>query len=192
MYSFASNRIITAAIILLSCTLTYSLKANAAFVITTNTATELTGSFDADSFSGNYRVRDTPFSGQLPGDLFSQSLNFFVLASSNEDPKRAGFSTTVDGIADDPDVVCFAGQACQSLFGSYNNNQTGDSVSFSITNLFFDPGSDPNAADATFTGDFSFTVSEVPLPAAAWLFGSALLGLGAMKRMKASEPRGRC
>ncbi len=27
--------------------------------------------------------------------------------------------------------------------------------------------------------------SEVPIPAAAWLFGSALLGLGAMKRKKA-------
>ena len=28
-------------------------------------------------------------------------------------------------------------------------------------------------------------LSEVPLPAAAWLFGSALLGLGAIKRKKA-------
>jgi hypothetical protein len=31
----------------------------------------------------------------------------------------------------------------------------------------------------------SFTVSEVPIPAAAWLFGSALLGLGVIKRRKA-------
>lgn len=30
-----------------------------------------------------------------------------------------------------------------------------------------------------------FQVSEVPLPAAAWLFGSALLGLGALKRRRA-------
>lgn len=29
------------------------------------------------------------------------------------------------------------------------------------------------------------TVSSVPIPAAAWLFGSALLGLGAVKRRKA-------
>jgi hypothetical protein len=28
-------------------------------------------------------------------------------------------------------------------------------------------------------------VSAVPVPAAAWLFGSALLGLGAVKRRKA-------
>lgn len=31
----------------------------------------------------------------------------------------------------------------------------------------------------------SITVSQVPLPAAAWLFGSALLGLGVVKRRKA-------
>ncbi len=31
----------------------------------------------------------------------------------------------------------------------------------------------------------SGTISSVPLPAAAWLFGSALLGLGALKRKKA-------
>jgi hypothetical protein len=29
---------------------------------------------------------------------------------------------------------------------------------------------------------YSGTISAVPLPAAAWLFGSALLGLGAMRR----------
>jgi hypothetical protein len=35
--------------------------------------------------------------------------------------------------------------------------------------------------------DFNGTVSSsaVPLPAAAWLFGSALLGFGALKRRKA-------
>ena len=35
----------------------------------------------------------------------------------------------------------------------------------------------------SISGDDYF--SEVPIPAAAWLFGSALLGLGAMKRKKA-------
>ncbi len=41
---------------------------------------------------------------------------------------------------------------------------------------------------ATFTrnGDGNYAVfSAVPIPAAAWLFGSALLGLGALKRKKA-------
>jgi hypothetical protein len=39
-----------------------------------------------------------------------------------------------------------------------------------ITELNFDPA--------------VLTLSEVPIPAAAWLFGSALLGLGALKRRK--------
>ena len=40
----------------------------------------------------------------------------------------------------------------------------------------------PGATEAVrFEGSFS----EVPIPAAAWLFGSALLGLGAIKRRKA-------
>ena len=33
--------------------------------------------------------------------------------------------------------------------------------------------------------DFSVTPSAVPVPAAVWLFGSALLGLGVVKRRKA-------
>jgi hypothetical protein len=42
----------------------------------------------------------------------------------------------------------------------------------------------------TNTSDYSYwteygPVSEVPVPAAVWLFGSALLGLGALKRKKA-------
>jgi hypothetical protein len=48
----------------------------------------------------------------------------------------------------------------------------------SFATMFFDGAS----ADATIT---AMNVSAVPLPAAVWLFGSALLGLGAMKRKKA-------
>lgn len=40
-----------------------------------------------------------------------------------------------------------------------------------------------NCPDANCT--FTRTVSAVPVPAAVWLFGSALLGLGALKRRKA-------
>jgi hypothetical protein len=59
-------------------------------------------------------------------------------------------------------------------------NRLGTSYS-SSTN----PGS---AILATFDYTLSLevsAVSQVPIPAAAWLFGSALLGLGAMKRKKA-------
>ncbi len=40
-------------------------------------------------------------------------------------------------------------------------------------------------------GDFSYTLnltpSAVPLPAAVWLFGSALLGLGYARRIRGSQ-----
>lgn len=36
----------------------------------------------------------------------------------------------------------------------------------------------------TVSGDFTWTTSAVPVPAAAWLFGSALVGLVGLKRRK--------
>jgi hypothetical protein len=36
-----------------------------------------------------------------------------------------------------------------------------------------------------FADDFTLALNPVPIPAAAWLFGSALLGLGVVKRKKA-------
>lgn len=165
-------------IIIVLSLLTVSVRAE--FVVITNTATELTGSFDADRFSENLGIRGTPFEGNLPGDLFTQSLNIFVLAGRFDNPKRAGFATTADGAGSDPDLFCFEGQTCSSLFGSYSNTPTGNTVNFAITDLFFAPGGD--GVDPTFTGNFSFTVAQVPVPAAVWLFGSALLGLVGIQR----------
>jgi hypothetical protein len=54
-------------------------------------------------------------------------------------------------------------------------------VNFSVGSLLM-----PGAYTLKIYGDdgaaYSGTISAVPLPAAAWLFGSALLGLGAMRR----------
>jgi hypothetical protein len=161
---------------------TCSLNTNAAWVITTNTATELTGSFESDSFAGNFRVRDTAFSGGLPGSIPSQSIGYNLQSDANFEPDRAFFQTTADGNPDNPEVICFVDQACGSLFGSYNNNVIGETVDFAITDLVYVSVPD----GSTFTGNFSFTVSEVPLPATAWLFGSAMLGLfGVARRKKA-------
>lgn len=41
-------------------------------------------------------------------------------------------------------------------------------------------------SDAFKLKSISITVSEVPVPAAAWLFGSALLGLGTIKRRRSA------
>lgn len=59
-------------------------------------------------------------------------------------------------------------------------------VNFSIGSLLM-----PGAYTLKIYGDdgaaYSGTVSAVPLPAAAWLFGSALMGFGALRRKQKSE-----
>ena len=46
--------------------------------------------------------------------------------------------------------------------------------------------SDTPSTSYNVMDSMSYTVNAVPLPAAAWLFGSALLGLGIIKRRKAA------
>jgi hypothetical protein len=64
-----------------------------------------------------------------------------------------------------------------------------ESISVSITNSLLAVAFAPNElARISKTGAFltvTTELTEVPLPAAAWLFGSALLGLGMVKRRKA-------
>lgn len=53
---------------------------------------------------------------------------------------------------------------------------------YQTKNFFLGIGSS-SSADATFTGEV-YSISAVPVPAAAWLFGSALLGLVGMGRRR--------
>lgn len=41
--------------------------------------------------------------------------------------------------------------------------------------------------DAQGTNDFLFTASPVPIPAAIWLFFSAICGLGVLKRSRTDQ-----
>jgi len=151
--------------------------AHADFINVTNTSTELSGSFDANGFGTTLRVRDTPFSGLLPGDITTQILQTTVLPEATDLGRAFFFDRGAgEGIPDDPFVRCDTNLACAPVFGSYSNNIPGQLVDFSITNLSFD--------GTRFSGDFSFTVSEVPVPAAAWLFGSGLIGLIGIARRK--------
>ena len=45
----------------------------------------------------------------------------------------------------------------------------------------------PGSGNISGTGDCSISVSAVPLPAAAWLFGSGLLGLIGISRRRLGE-----
>jgi hypothetical protein len=152
----------------------FPLNANAAFFVTTDTSTELSGSFDASELSQTYNP--VGFDGLLPGNEQSQRIQTIVL-NDITDLGRAFFSTPLDGTPDDPDIRCDADVSCSSIFGSYDNNVLGQTVYFEITNLAFD--------GTTFTGDFSFNVQAVPVPAAVWLFASGLIGLIGLARRKA-------
>jgi len=148
------------------------MRANAAFIITTDTAGALIGSFNTIAVGETYAPVN--FIGLLPGTNPSQRIGTNILSGS--DPK-AIFSTPTDGTPNDPHAQCLVSTGCGSATGSYSNNPNGVDVFFEISNLDFD--------GTTFTGDFSFT-TVVPIPAAAWLFGSALLTLAGIKRRKAA------
>jgi hypothetical protein len=69
-----------------------------------------------------------------------------------------------------------------------NNSPTeltygGSLLDFSV--LLKVPGIDFDDDAGYFGPNFQMEVAAVPIPAAAWLFGSALLGLGAIKRKRA-------
>ncbi len=81
------------------------------------------------------------------------------------------------------DGLSFSGNQLVSLLGIYNTySGTFDGTNLNIAGVFNDPYYD----GYTYNYDISATVSSVPVPAAAWLFGSGLLGLvGIAKRKKA-------
>ena len=58
-----------------------------------------------------------------------------------------------------------------------------DSVNFETDPDFFEAYFEGTMGPSVVTVEYTF--SPVPIPAAAWLFGSALLGLGAIKRRRA-------
>lgn len=87
-----------------------------------------------------------------------------ILGSQNKDPNEYDFAT----ISDYQLVYRSTGE------NYYNQGDTVQAVSQSVPSTNFGPS----------TGSFLVKVSEVPVPATAWLFGSALIGLAGLKRKK--------
>lgn len=88
--------------------------------------------------------------------------------------------TQVD-LLDASNNVVGSGAATYALTTLFGQSTLASSVSFAVNSLLL-----PGAYSLKIYGDdgaaYSGTISAVPLPAAAWLFGSALLGLGALRR----------
>jgi hypothetical protein len=115
---------------------------------------------------------ENTFGAQLLGGLWSRSAvyapnpccNLGILDNSGwYDNGSAGVTTT------------------RASFGLLDGGDAGVNVSLAApTASPDDVGSSPSAAH----GNFMVRPSTVPIPAAAWLFGSALIGLAGIKRKK--------
>ncbi len=95
--------------------------------------------------------------GDLTTDIFIYDDNFNLLESSNTDGSIYDFWNDFEfhrNLGDGPGVVII-------VDGYIENSDTGDKEQL-----------------------MSGTISAVPLPAAAWLFGAALIGLAGIKRKK--------
>ena len=66
----------------------------------------------------------------------------------------------------------------------YSQANPADSATLAEANVVSQVGTDGAIFSALLTSDGNFTANAVPVPAAAWLFGSALAGLGYVRRKK--------
>jgi hypothetical protein len=160
-----------------------SFTTNIGLINDTSVSVETVNNFDADAF-GN------PFGITGIVDVFLLSAGNIIVDCSNG---------TVDPVTgcDDPNAPWLGGIDIRINFIS-NSNWFGEGVLPTDIPAFGDLigvfGSGEEWESGGLVGEFEIqynslsvsSVSAVPVPAAAWLFGSALLGLGAMKRRSGS------
>jgi len=165
----------------------------------------LTNGFDADMNIWS-KVTGSSVAGQ-PGDsewAFVKWAPAAPYAATTLDPLNSyGISLkdnfTADpifftGVSDPGETLNMAvGTYLLTVSGSFNFDlsgmEAGDAGSV-LSNALFAGAEEsfftsPHDYELVITGDVSATPSAVPVPAAVWLFGSALAGLGAVRRQKA-------
>ena len=118
-----------------------------------------------------------------------------VIIGSDDFAGQVGGSVTLNdlsltGVTADP-FFTMAGGLSFTITGFTLDLQTENALNWTATGFWSLAGFDDTAGIFVFTGDslndvftYSTAGSVVPVPAAVWLFGSALLGLGAMRRRK--------
>ena len=144
----------------------------------TNTSFSCSGSFTGDNGSACSPGANYEFIFNTSGPDTFNFLSSYSLAAGNSQDFLFGTFSPLNGGAN-PGVYDFFTATFNISFDGTGTDDDGvehtiyASATLGNTCGFNDPSC-----------NFSRTV--VPIPAAAWLFGSALLGLGAMKRKKAS------
>lgn len=130
-------------------------------------------------------------------EIFSININEEQLAfetspsSSNLELSLRGFRLHIQGLSslfdgqDIPSDINF--DSVQDLHSLYTSNfqVPGEFDGYAYLELFVEDSRNESFSIGYHLNQFSLaSVSEVPVPAAAWLFGSALIGLAGIKRKK--------
>jgi len=153
----------------------------AAIIFLTETTTELTGSF---SFTDNESLFSETASTfrDLPGPDSDEFQRFLGERNWSDAGVTVQFGVQGFGFPDDPYFFEFPVQAATNfpeILGTYTNSPTGRPVNF----RFYDFVESSGVRLGTFSGKFSFQVSEVPDSGATLGFlGLGLVGLGMFRR----------
>lgn len=172
------------------------------------TSATLSGDIYLGDYAANTSV-SVPFLGSMSGSPTYTDANHAVsgTGSWNVGTRTLTYTLASSGPnTSNASNFTFASSSCTGSGSILNNtvcgtwaNTTGDWEGLSLTFVFASDmssftgtisaieqsGSGLTANTTTIDFDIDGTqVSEVPVPAAAWLFGSALLGLGGLKRRK--------
>lgn len=160
-----------------------SLVASGAFAATISGTLNLTGSYAA--------AGGTDLSDATVIDLSGGSVNAtaatgdFASTISFPPPIGSGTSTMISPFAPVIDFLTIGGW--QLDLSSLNIvDQEADLLTLTGTGVLSGNGFEATNASWTFSAEsassYSMSITEVPIPAAAWLFGSALVGLAGIRR----------
>jgi hypothetical protein len=146
----------------------------------------VTGDFDFDV--ADYTLQVSVAGGYFAGDIALTSINTIGTSGTpNTFATISGASCTDTSAGGGGNLVCLGLSAGPGPLATTEYTFTWAGGAGQI--LAVNASGDAQAGDQLFTYDFTEAPSAVPLPAAAWLFGSALLGLvgiGRRKRLQTS------
>lgn len=171
--------------------------ASAASVTTTNlngtsSAVEAGGAF------GTYAYIGAATGGDTTTNEYTGQVHFSTTLSPGPDGAQADitYKFTLNTAANTATSV-ITGCSNDKLFQCLSNYKVGTTASYTLDSFSFDGSNvswqvhnvlpSPQLGGANVTTTFNYAGTAVPVPAAAWLFGSGLLGLaGTARRRRAA------